>query len=80
MDMRPHILCLKTKGDRAFSAAAPTPWNKLTILIRSSPALRHLNLVLKRIFILWLLSQFKVTRSYCNCVVCLLFLLIVVLP
>ena len=46
----------------------------------SHPPPRHLSLVLTHSFILWLSSQFRVTRSHCNCDVCLLFLCIVVLP
>lgn len=31
--------CLKTKGDQAFSVAAPKQWNALPVAVRSSPTL-----------------------------------------
>ncbi len=52
----PRCRC-KTKGGRAFSAAAPKLWNSLPVNVRLAPSLASLSLLLNLICSPWLLNN-----------------------
>ena len=48
---------LKSAGDRSFSVAAPTEWNKLPLSLRQADSLSSLNLNSKRIYLNHIFSK-----------------------